>query len=344
MDLFGDLPQAKNSTLSTSISEANGATKQDGIEPGAKKARIETERKLSSIQKALGTAGTTRAFVPLALRRAATIKKFSPKPKSVLDEVQNESKNPSINTTFQVDYSTIEKCVEQNLESPSKYDRKEESRTEEAQSVPLTEELLEMRALHASVTDPYDPFHPNDYLAYKQELEREEKRKELERRTLEALKQQEIMQEQISRERQKLAQGMGRGRGLNNLPSWVGQSTAAPAAGRGMGVRDQRNLPAWLVQKQRDEASNSLRLVALYNMLAPGETDDELADEVKDECEARCGPVEKILISDLKTQIKVFVLFRSSSDALKAFKVFDCRSFGGRLVSAQCISSDEMPS
>ena len=124
------------------------------------------------------------------------------------------------------------------------------------------------------ITDLYDPYVPNDLLEYWETLAAKKHREKLEGDTLEALEKQKTMRKQLEEDRKALLQnaivgvsdapprGLGRGRGVSNLPAWVVAKheggvvgAAAPELFRGRG-RGVSNLPAWLVEKQRKEASN----------------------------------------------------------------------------------------
>ncbi len=82
------------------------------------------------------------------------------------------------------------------------------------------------------ITDPYDPYVPNDLLQYwdRQALIKEQQ--QLEQETRQALEHQKILREQLEHERQELQKqgnlvqlagglGRGRGRGVSNLPAWL---------------------------------------------------------------------------------------------------------------------------
>lgn len=59
------------------------------------------------------------------------------------------------------------------------------------------------------------------------------------------------------------------------------------------------------------------------NMVGPGEVDDELQEEVKDECAEKYGPVEKCVIYEVtgsvppEEAVRIFVQFQRQSDAEK---------------------------
>jgi len=81
------------------------------------------------------------------------------------------------------------------------------------------------------ITDPYDPFVPNDLLDYWEKLAAKKHREHLERETKEALERQKEMRKQLEEERSEIRMGVnlnmatgmgrGRGRGLSNLPAWL---------------------------------------------------------------------------------------------------------------------------
>lgn len=59
------------------------------------------------------------------------------------------------------------------------------------------------------------------------------------------------------------------------------------------------------------------------NMVGPGEVDDELQDEVKEECEEQYGPVLKCVVYEVGARappeqaVRIFVQFERSGDAEK---------------------------
>lgn len=83
----------------------------------------------------------------------------------------------------------------------------------------------------AEITDPYDPYVPNDLLQYRERRLLEEERLQAQVDAQRALEQQKVLREQLEQERQDLqrtgdlsklvAIGRGRGRGLSNLPAWL---------------------------------------------------------------------------------------------------------------------------
>lgn len=410
MDLFGNLPSVKNPKKRSSDQTSSSCKLPDHQEPCPNDAATinqsgaNTEKKKSrsstgvfSLVNTIGTVGTTRGFLPSALLRKTSVP-TEPAGVHAASKQKSLVGNSAIATANIESSSKLPQKDSENL--IGKQDEQEIS-TLETRSHEQEEgggESEELRLLHESVTDPYDPFCPNDYLEYCEEKRREIERKELEKSTREALHQQQIIREQIVEERRKMieigdyqsvvssvrnrehnsisdTEHNGRGRGVRNLPAWLlnkqqqdtsdsctpnsdlAATSETPARiGRGRGLN---NLPAWLLKRQQEEEENttfstpgtssehksdittSLRCVALYNLTAPGAIDEDLSDEVKEECEMQCGPVNgKIVVKDADVehpQVRVFVLFQNSIDAQKASKLFDGRSFGGRQISAALI-------
>ncbi|CAG0921153.1 unnamed protein product [Notodromas monacha] len=81
------------------------------------------------------------------------------------------------------------------------------------------------------------------------------------------------------------------------------------------------------------------KVVLLKNMVGPGEVDDFLETEVKDECTQKYGDVIKVIIFEIPNQIpeeavRIFVEFRRMESAIKAVVDLNGRFFGGRTVKA----------
>ena len=123
----------------------------------------------------------------------------------------------------------------------------------------LENEPESLRLLHASVTDPYDPHRPNDYLAYRERKKTEQARKDLQRSALRRLDAQEKMRKKIEEERREL---LASGDLDKIVDSRVDEEFSAASNGDGAAVLSGRgrgrgrgvaNLPAWLVKKQQEQ-------------------------------------------------------------------------------------------
>lgn len=80
------------------------------------------------------------------------------------------------------------------------------------------------------------------------------------------------------------------------------------------------------------------RVLLLQNMVGPGEVDEELESETKEECK-KYGDVVKCLIYEIPNQrvpddeaVRIFVEFLDASSAIRAFNDLNGRYFGGRVV------------
>lgn len=74
-------------------------------------------------------------------------------------------------------------------------------------------------------------------------------------------------------------------------------------------------------------------------MVGPGEVDDDLEPEVKDECNTKYGEVGSVIIHEVQEQtpeetVRIFVEFRRIESAIKAVVDLNGRFFGGRQVRA----------
>ena len=164
----------------------------------------------------------------------------------------------------------------------------------------------------------------------------------------ETLERQQMIRKQLQEERRQLA---AKGDVAAILQHQTQHSAGVGSIGRGRGVS---NLPAWLVKKQQAERAvqdkkevdrpvtgndGSVRTVILSNLTAPGDIDEDLSDDVRDECEEQCGPVEHLQIKDanppLQPVVEVWVRFVSVAAAEKAERLFHGRRFGNRRITAK---------
>lgn len=90
------------------------------------------------------------------------------------------------------------------------------------------------------------------------------------------------------------------------------------------------------------------KVVLLRNMVGPGDVDDELEPEVKEECISKYGEVQKVIIKELENVVpeegvRIFVEFKRIESAIKAVVDLNGRFFGGRQVRAgfYCIEKFE---
>lgn len=81
------------------------------------------------------------------------------------------------------------------------------------------------------------------------------------------------------------------------------------------------------------------KVVLLRNMVGPGEVDEELEPEVREECNTKYGDVIKVLIHEVpnttpEESVRIFVEFKRIESAIKAVVDLNGRFFGGRTVKA----------
>ena len=87
--------------------------------------------------------------------------------------------------------------------------------------------------------------------------------------------------------------------------------------------------------------SNPSSVVLLKNMVGPGEVDDMLAEECKQEC-SKYGPVDTCVIFEVTDNpdcpaeecVRTFVCFEKQESAVRAFREMNGRFFGGRQIAA----------
>ncbi|ETV84814.1 hypothetical protein, variant 3 [Aphanomyces astaci] len=87
---------------------------------------------------------------------------------------------------------------------------------------------------------------------------------------------------------------------------------------------------------QRSDVDTKQSVLLLLNMVAPGDVDDDLNDEVREECEGKYGPVAQCIVFEVpfrvppEEAVRIFVEFVHESDAAKAMAGLNGRFFGGR--------------
>ncbi|XP_075234806.1 splicing factor 45 [Lycorma delicatula] len=89
------------------------------------------------------------------------------------------------------------------------------------------------------------------------------------------------------------------------------------------------------------------KVVLLRNMVGPGEVDQDLEPEVKDECNTKYGDVVQVIIYELpdtapEEAVRIFVEFKRIESAIKAVVDLNGRFFGGRQVRAGFYSWEKL--
>ncbi|XP_053672917.1 splicing factor 45 [Anopheles nili] len=91
------------------------------------------------------------------------------------------------------------------------------------------------------------------------------------------------------------------------------------------------------------------KVVLLRNMVGPGDVDDELEPEVKDECNTKYGDVVTVVIHEVpdvvpEEAVRIFVEFKRMESAIKAVVDLNGRFFGGRQVRAGFYNQEKFES
>uniref|UniRef100_A0A034VW74 Splicing factor 45 n=1 Tax=Bactrocera dorsalis TaxID=27457 RepID=A0A034VW74_BACDO len=91
------------------------------------------------------------------------------------------------------------------------------------------------------------------------------------------------------------------------------------------------------------------KVVLLRNMVGPGDVDEDLEPEVKDECNTKYGDVANVIIHEAfgttpEEAVKIFVEFKRIESAIKAVVDLNGRFFGGRQVRAGFYNFDKFKS
>ena len=174
--------------------------------------------------------------------------------KNDVDRVTEEAQNRKVLATNS-ELSNENNSNSINNESKEPY--KSDSNNIHEHDNPTNEPYLEnepesLRLLHASVTHPYNPHFPNDYLAYRERKKTEQVRKDLQRSALQRLDQQEKLRKKIEEERKKLLESGDVDKIVESASSGAAGAGGA-GRGRGRGRGGVSNLPAWLLKKQQEQ-------------------------------------------------------------------------------------------
>lgn len=96
-----------------------------------------------------------------------------------------------------------------------------------------------------------------------------------------------------------------------------------------------------------DLMKNPSKVVLCKNMVGPGEVDDDLEPEIKEECNGKYGDVISVIVLELpnapspEETVRIFIEFKKVASAIKAVIDLNGRFFGGREVKAQFFDQDK---
>jgi hypothetical protein len=320
-DLFGDLPAAKNtpahlvntsSNNTVATSTKNDVSAKQSAPPAPSKTTEEPKSK--SLVSSLGTAGTSMAFVPQALRkkkRVSQVPNQSEKKQRiestaqvvVANQVQTSSTNVISEQKMQGSDTLSVPIIDSIIDIP-KQSILHDNTTQEPSDTDEPEPYLEneppsLRALHEAAKQdphPYNPHTPNDYLAYRERKKTEAIKQDMQAAALAKIQAHEALRAKIQEERAKIeaegdiekivasrggGMGRGRGRGLSNLPAWLIQKQQQEEKSATGGNINN----AACVEKEEGKFDNPREndgcnnAISLLNMVAPGEIDPELKEE-----------------------------------------------------------------
>lgn len=202
--LFGDLPSTKQC-------EKEGEKKKDSFlqVPEVIKETCSTgnQKEGSSVLTGLGNAGTSMAFVPTALRPRKRVRPSSTAIKAKTAQSKFVRKQTPESVTLMQSQEFAEPRLKLEGKDKDNGEGKDSSavfknanllESDQAKLVPHSlAENHELEELHKSVTDTYDPFVPNDLLAYWEHKKIEEERLKLEKEALETLERQRLLRQQL---------------------------------------------------------------------------------------------------------------------------------------------------
>lgn len=140
---------------------------------------------------------------------------------------------------------------------------------------------------------------------------------------------------------QRMMEMMGwrAGEGLGKERQGITEPLAVKKHTARSGTIEDRNEPEGLRQQQVQQSQS--RIVLLTNTVGRGQVDDELEEDVAQECE-RFGEVVRCIIFEVahsvpvpdEQAVRVFVEFNDAHSARECAREMDGRHFGGRSVSA----------
>ncbi|XP_049530463.1 splicing factor 45 [Anopheles darlingi] len=121
--------------------------------------------------------------------------------------------------------------------------------------------------------------------------------------------------------------------------SGTGGNTATPAGGGEPATGSPQRTGSATEPSITEIMKSPSKVVLLRNMVGPGDVDDELEPEVKDECNTKYGDVVTVVIHEVpnvvpEESVRIFVEFKRIESAIKAVVDLNGRFFGGRQVRA----------
>lgn len=152
--------------------------------------------------------------------------------------------------------------------------------------------------------------------------------------------------------------GYKAGQGLGKLEQGMSQALLVEKTSkRGGKIIHEKDIPKEppasmspvLTQQQTESITDMMRnpskVVLLRNMVGPGEVDEDLEPETKEEC-SKYGEVVRCLIYEIpgvseEEAVRIFIEFKRLESAIKAVVDTNGRYFGGRVVKAAFYDHDK---
>lgn len=229
----------------------------------------------------------------------------------------------------------------------------------------LKADINDQTLITFDVEDPYDPSKPNDYLQLCAERKEMRRINQLVEENQIILEEQQRLREMKERERasaiergdiqklQEIGGGVGRGRGrgnISNLPAWMTAKTPLTESesihsidiASGQFDNDSDDEGRSKKRMLLSDGNNPTLVVLLRNIVAIGNVDDQLADEVRYECEEKYGRVDAVLVHEIfrANEVRTFVKFQSQRSADDCVRGMHNRYFGGRQIQASFYQED----
>lgn len=330
---------------------------------------------LAFVPQALSQARKKKKIIPTQQQQPKKIEQNketaeAPQQSAVATQEKEGAESTAVVNNHQsLDTSTVGNYTTAQPETKLENQSTETNNIEQTYEEPYIENEPEsIRLLHESVTpaNAYNPHFPNDYLAHLERKKTERIQKELQQSALQRLDEQEKLRKKIEEERRKIESSGDVNKIVemhSDLSGGNGYGMGGAGRGRGRG-RGAQNLPAWLVRKQQEqqraaeEASSRHRPIAqgqfgdaedntdadencaitLFDVVAPGEIDEHLETEIREECEEQSLTVVDIKIFDASSIcqfVRADISFTDGAAARQAVRLFNGRKFGDRQITAK---------
>ena len=140
-------------------------------------------------------------------------------------------------------------------------------------------------------------------------------------------------------------EGQGLGKNEQGLSTALSVEKTSKRGGRIVNKDKESSEPSNTTEAMK----NPSKVVCLTNMVGPGEVDDDLEPEVREECHGKYGEVTRCIIFEIPgaaedEAVRIFVEFKRMESAIKALVDLNGRYFGGRLVQGKFYSQDKFNS